>query len=93
MAVRTAGRGVGNWFTAADANYTQTQPDILDGIDAFTVSPRVGYRFTPGIDKMHLPSGKAKRLGRQVRISTRQEFSGSLDDLTMPPATLLCCRW
>ncbi|MDI5829439.1 hypothetical protein MJN51_32065, partial [Salmonella enterica subsp. enterica serovar Kentucky] len=38
----------------------QTQFDILDGsIDAFTVSPRVGYRFTtPGIDKMHLPSGK-----------------------------------
>ncbi|MBJ2645001.1 hypothetical protein JGA02_25170, partial [Salmonella enterica subsp. enterica serovar Typhimurium] len=52
--------GVGNWFTAVDANYTQTQFDILDGsIDAFTVSPRVGYRFTtPGIDKMHLPSGK-----------------------------------
>lgn len=38
--------GVGNWFTAVDANYTQTQFDILDGsIDAFTVSPRVGYRL------------------------------------------------
>lgn len=82
--------GVGNWFTAVDANYTQTQFDILDGsIDAFTVSPRVGYRFTtPGIDKMHLPSGKLNVWVGSMYQDVQQEFKGSLDDLTMPSATL-----
>ncbi|EDP8629747.1 hypothetical protein G6D98_003573 [Salmonella bongori] len=82
--------GVGNWFTAVDANYTQTQFDILDGsIDAFTVSPRVGYRFTtPGIDKMHLPSGKLNVWVGSMYQDVQQEFKGSLNDLTMPSATL-----
>ncbi len=82
--------GVGNWFTAVDANYTQTQFDILDGsIDAFTVSPRVGYRLTtPGIDKMHLPSGKLNVWVGSMYQDVQQEFKGSLDDLTMPSATL-----
>ncbi|HAU3347445.1 TPA: hypothetical protein JDK73_003400 [Salmonella enterica subsp. houtenae] len=82
--------GAGNWFTAVDANYTQTQFDILDGsIDAFTVSPRVGYRFTtPGMDAMHLPSGKLNVWVGSMYQDVQQEFKGSLDDLTMPSAML-----
>lgn len=82
--------GVGNWFTAVDANYTQTQFDILDGsIDAFTVSPRVGYRFTtPGVDAMHLPSGKLNVWVGSMYQDVQQEFKGNLDDLTMPSAML-----
>ncbi len=41
--------GVGNWFTAVDANYTQTQFDILDGsIDARAPShlALLFHRFT-----------------------------------------------
>ncbi|HFZ8994831.1 TPA: hypothetical protein ACIPUI_001963 [Citrobacter freundii] len=82
--------GVGNWFTAVDANYTQTQFDILDGsIDAFTVSPRVGYRFTtPGADVLHLPSGKLNLWVGSMYQNVQQEFKGKLSDLTMPSTTL-----
>ena len=82
--------GVGNWFTAVDANYTQTQFDILDGsIDAFTVSPRIGYRFsTPGIDAIHLPSGKLNVWVGSMYQDVQQEFKGSLDDLNMPSEML-----
>ncbi|VDZ97116.1 Uncharacterised protein [Salmonella enterica subsp. enterica] len=54
------------------------QFDILDGsIDAFTVSPRVGYRFTtPGIDKMHLPSGKLNVWVGSMYQDVQQEFKG-----------------
>ncbi|CAB5604028.1 Uncharacterised protein [Citrobacter youngae] len=78
--------GVGNWFTAFDANYTQTQFDILDGsINAFTISPRVGYRFTtPGMETLHMPSGKLNlwvgsmyqyELTRNVNITTEIGFA------------------
>lgn len=82
--------GVGNWFTAFDANYTQTQFDILDGsINAFTISPRIGYRFnTPGIDTLHLPSGKLNLWVGSMYQDVQQEFKGSLSDLTMPSAAL-----
>ena len=82
--------GVGNWFTAFDANYTQTQFDILDGsIDAFTISPRVGYRFTtPGMDTLHLPSGKLNLWVGSMYQDVQQEFKGSLDDLSMPSERL-----
>ncbi|MFP5597121.1 hypothetical protein [Kluyvera sp. 142486] len=82
--------GVGNWFTAFDANYTQTRFDILDGsIDAFTISPRIGYRFnTPGIDTLHLPSGKLNLWVGTMYQDVQQEFKGSLSDLTMPSAAL-----
>ncbi|MBJ3746068.1 hypothetical protein JGC97_25115, partial [Salmonella enterica subsp. enterica serovar Typhimurium] len=51
--------------------------------------PRVGYRFTtPGIDKMHLPSGKLNVWVGSMYQDVQQEFKGSLDDLTMPSATL-----
>ncbi|HDG1683345.1 TPA: hypothetical protein PFE14_003827 [Kluyvera ascorbata] len=82
--------GVGNWFTAFDANYTQTRFDILDGsIDAFTISPRIGYRFnTPGNDTLHLPSGKLNLWVGTMYQDVQQEFKGSLSDLTMPSAAL-----
>ncbi|WP_429837869.1 hypothetical protein [Citrobacter koseri] len=82
--------GVGNWFTSVDANYTQTQFDILDGsIDAFTVSPRVGYRFsTPGVDSLHLPSGKLNVWVGSMYQDVQQEFKGNLSDLNMPSELL-----
>lgn len=82
--------GVGNWFTAVDANYTQTQFDILDGsIDAFTLSPRVGYRFTtPGVQALHLPSGKLNLWMGSMYQNVQQEFRGNLNDLTMPSTAL-----
>ncbi|MDZ4031890.1 hypothetical protein U0868_10025 [Kluyvera ascorbata] len=82
--------GIGNWFTAFDANYTQTRFDILDGsIDAFTISPRIGYRFnTPGNDTLHLPSGKLNLWVGSMYQDVQQEFKGSLSDLTMPSAAL-----
>jgi len=82
--------GIGNGFTAVDANYTQTRFDILDGsIDAFIVSPRVGYRFaTPPVDVIHLPAGKLNVWVGSMYQDVQQEFKGSLNDLTMPSATL-----
>jgi hypothetical protein len=82
--------GVGNWFTVLDANYTQTRFDILDGsIDAFTFSPRVGYRFTtPSVDTLHLPAGKLNLWVGSMYQDVQQEFKGSLNDLSMPSPML-----
>ncbi|VFT72426.1 lipoprotein [Klebsiella aerogenes] len=82
--------GVGNWFTVFDANYTQTRFDILDGsIDAFTFSPRVGYRFTtPSVDTLHLPAGKLNLWVGSMYQDVQQEFKGSLNDLSMPSPML-----
>ncbi|ACY82985.1 conserved hypothetical protein [Edwardsiella piscicida] len=78
--------GYGNWFGLVDMNYTQTRFDILDGsIDAFTLSPRVGYRFTtPGIDAVGLPDGKLSLWVGSMYQDVQQEFKGSLSDLSMP---------
>lgn len=78
--------GYGNWFGLVDMNYTQTRFDILDGsIDAFTLSPRVGYRFTPpGIDAIGLPDGKLSLWVGSMYQDVQQEFKGSLSDLSMP---------
>ncbi|WP_099706659.1 MULTISPECIES: hypothetical protein [unclassified Erwinia] len=82
--------GIDNWFTSLDANYTQTRFNILDGsIDAFTLSPRIGYRFTtPGIDRIHLPSGKLSVWVGSMYQNVQQQFKGSLNDLHMPSADL-----
>lgn len=82
--------GINNWFTAVDTNFTQTQFDILDGsIDAFTVSPRVGYRFsTPAVNAVYLPAGKLNVWVGSMYQDVQQEFKGSLNDLSMPSATL-----
>lgn len=78
--------GYNNWFGLVDLNYTQTRFDILDGsIDAFTVSPRVGYRFdTPGINSIYLPAGKLNVWVGTMYQNVQQEFKGDLNDLSMP---------
>ncbi len=78
--------GYGNWFGLMDMNYTQTRFDILDGsIDAFTLSPRVGYRFTtPGIDTIGLPNGKLSLWVGSMYQDVQQEFKGNINDLSMP---------
>ncbi|VEB94921.1 Uncharacterised protein [Cedecea lapagei] len=78
--------GIGNWFGSLDANYTQTRFDILDGsIDAFTLSPRVGYRFTtPALNKLYLPQGQLNVWVGSMFQDVQQEFRGSLNDLHMP---------
>ncbi|WP_370547058.1 hypothetical protein [Edwardsiella tarda] len=78
--------GYGNWFGLVDMNYTQTRFDILDGsIDAFTLSPRVGYRFTtPGIDTIGLPNGKLSLWVGSMYQDVQQEFKGNINDLSMP---------
>lgn len=82
--------GMGNWFTSLDTNYTQTHFDILDGtINAFTLSPRVGYRFTtPEISSLSLPSGKLNLWVGSMYQDVQQTFKGSLSDLHMPSSTL-----
>ncbi|GAB83093.1 Uncharacterised protein [Shimwellia blattae] len=79
--------GYNNWFGLLDMNYTQTHFDILDGsIDAFTLSPRVGYRFTtPGWSRIHLPDGQLSVWVGSMYQDVQQEFKGSLSDLGMPP--------
>ncbi|MGZ9897954.1 virulence protein [Shewanella gaetbuli] len=41
----TIAGGFGNWFALLDANYTNTNLDIIEGeISSIVVSPRIGYR-------------------------------------------------
>lgn len=78
--------GYEDWFAMVDMNYTQTRFDILDGsIDAFTLSPRVGYRFTiPAIDALHMAPSKLNVWVGSMYQDVQQEFKGSLSDLNMP---------
>ncbi|TBL97459.1 hypothetical protein [Hafnia paralvei] len=78
--------GYNNWFSAIDANYTETRFDILDGsISAFTLTPRLGYRFTtPGIDMLNLAPGKLNAWIGSMYQDVQQEFRGNLSDLNLP---------
>ena len=78
--------GYGDWFSMVDINYTQTRFDILDGsIDAFTLSPRVGYRFSiPAIDALHMGPSKLNVWVGSMYQDVQQEFKGNLNDLNMP---------
>jgi hypothetical protein len=78
--------GYNDWFGLVDMNYTQTRFDILDGsIDAFTVSPRVGYRFTlPAAPAIHLGESHLSLWVGTMYQNVQQEFKGSLNDLQMP---------
>ncbi|MBW7984480.1 hypothetical protein [Enterobacillus tribolii] len=78
--------GYKNWFFLTDINYTQTRFDILDGsIDAFTVSPRVGYKFDiPEMPALHLGPTKLSVWVGSMYQDVQQEFRGSLSDLNMP---------
>lgn len=82
----TLAAGYNNWFSTLDMNYTQTRFDILDGsIDAFTLTPRVGYRFTtPAIDWLNAPQGKLNIWVGSMYQDVQQEFKGQLSDLHMP---------
>ncbi len=79
--------GYENWFATLDMNYTQTRFDILEGeIDAFTLSPRVGYSFTiPAIDMLNMSPSKLNVWVGSMYQNVQQEFKGSLSDLNMPP--------
>ena len=82
----TIAYGYHNWFGTADFNYTRTTFDILDGkINAFTFTPRVGYRFTvPGFEKYALsPSHASVWVGTMYQDVT-QDFHGNISDLQMP---------
>lgn len=78
--------GYDNWFGLVDMNYTQTRFDILDGsIDAFTLSPRVGYRFTlPAVNSLHLGESHLNLWVGTMYQNVQQEFKGKLSDLDMP---------
>lgn len=78
--------GYQNWFGTLDMNYTQTRFDILDGsIDAFTLTPRIGYRFTtPSAEWLHMPQGKLNVWIGSMYQDVQQEFKGKISDLNMP---------
>ncbi|MBY6188658.1 hypothetical protein KUV89_18735 [Marinobacter hydrocarbonoclasticus] len=54
----TLAYGIGNWWAAIDINYTFTDLNIIDGeIEAFTSSPRLGYRWPMGVHEYRLWAG------------------------------------
>ncbi|HAF5791477.1 TPA: hypothetical protein G8M32_004655 [Salmonella enterica] len=78
--------GYGNWYGLMDINYTRTDFNILDGhTDAFTLTPRVGYRFTtPGVEILSLPAGKLSVWVGTMYQNVQQTFRGKLSDLNIP---------
>ncbi len=78
--------GYENWYGLMDFNYTRTDFNILDGhTDAFTLTPRVGYRFTtPGVEALSLPSGKLGVWVGTMYQNVQQTFRGRLSDLGIP---------
>ncbi len=78
--------GYKHWFGLIDMNYTSTQFDILDGsINAFTLSPRVGYRFSlAGAGTFFSDESQLSIWGGSMYQNVQQEFKGHLSDLRMP---------
>ncbi|MCL1036382.1 virulence protein [Shewanella submarina] len=71
--------GVGSWFTLIDASLTKTKLTVIDGeIDAFVLSPRVGYDFAN--------SGLPLRvwIGGMFQ-EVEQHLSGKIGNLGLPP--------
>lgn len=79
--------GVGNWFALVDLNYTRTKLNIIDGnIKAFTLAPRVGYRFTlPAVDVIKLPQSKFSLWVGTMYQNVDQNFHGKLSKLSFSP--------
>lgn len=79
--------GVGNWFGLLDLNYTRTKLNIIDGnIKAFTLAPRVGYRFTlPAIETIKLPQSKFSLWVGTMYQNVDQNFHGKLSKLSFSP--------
>ena len=79
--------GVGNWFGLLDLNYTRTKLNIIDGnIKAFTLAPRVGYRFTlPAVEAIKLPQSKFSLWVGTMYQNVDQNFHGKLSKLSFSP--------
>ena len=79
--------GVGNWFGLLDLNYTRTKLNIIDGnIKAFTLAPRVGYRFTlPAVETIKLPQSKFSLWVGTMYQNVDQNFHGKLSKLSFSP--------
>ncbi|UJZ95800.1 TonB-dependent receptor [Photobacterium damselae subsp. damselae] len=72
--------GYENWFGLVDASYTQTQLTVIDGnIDAWVISPRVGYDF----HKLGVP---LRIWGGAMYQNVEQSLSGQLSELGLPSA-------
>ncbi len=70
--------GYGNWFGLVDASYTKTNLTVIDGaIDAYVVSPRLGYDFHTRGFPMRLWAGAMYQ-------DVEQSLSGSLSSLDLP---------
>ncbi|KKD61048.1 hypothetical protein RN22_07775 [Grimontia sp. AD028] len=70
--------GYGNWFGLVDASYTKTNLTVIDGaIDAYVVSPRVGYDFHSKGVPMRLWAGAMYQ-------DVEQSLSGNLSSLDLP---------
>lgn len=82
----TIAYGYHNWFGTLDFNYTQTNFDTLDGkTDAFTFTPRVGYRFTvPGFSRYSIPVSHASIWIGTMYQDVTQDFHGQLSKLGIP---------
>jgi len=78
--------GYHNTFASLDMNYTRTNFNILDGnISAFTLTPRVGYRFTiPGASKYYIPEGHLNVWVGTMYQDIQQDFKGNINDLNFP---------
>ncbi|MGL4474906.1 MAG: virulence protein [Shewanella sp.] len=71
--------GVGNWFTLIDASLTNTRLTVIDGnINAFVLSPRIGYDFSDKGLPLRLWVG-----GMYQEVE--QELSGKISDLDLGP--------
>lgn len=83
----TLAGGYGNWFGLLDMNYTKTKLDIITGnIKAFTLAPRVGYRFkVPGIEAINFPEGKLSLWVGTMYQDVTQNFNGRLSNLQFSP--------
>lgn len=80
--------GTDNWFTSLDMNYTQTRFDVLDGhINAMTLTPRVGYRFSLP-ETAYFPAGSLSIWVGSMYQDVQQDFRGKLSRLSLPSQAL-----
>ena len=86
--------GVGNWFGLLDLNYTRTKLNIIDGnIKAFTLAPRVGYRFAlPAVDTIKLPQSKFSLWVGTMYQNVDQNFHGKLSMCEIFNMIYLLCK-
>lgn len=84
----TLAGGMNNMFMSLDANYTQTRFDVLDGhINAMTLTPRVGYRFSLP-ETAYFPVGSLSIWVGSMYQDVQQDFRGKLSRLFLPSPAL-----